>query len=223
MRCAASSSKGATLSVAALGVAACARRGLRRFHLLARFGELRRQKCNAAAFDARLCAPSRSRPPPRRGVLRAGRFRPWPAGARGLPRGRRGPLRRRGCCACACRYSSSALSPAGSVSRLAASAAAARGAAAGIRPAFGRVARTPARMRRAGVVVRVPVHGPGGERRSTPKAPSAPPISTPRFDRELRCIGGAAAARLRCSSYFLTAASANNLARPGDMGLWMNR
>jgi len=34
---------------------------------------------------------------------------------------------------------------------------------------------------------------------------------------------GASAARRRWSSYFLMAASANNLARAGDMGLWMKR
>ena len=53
----------------------------------------------------------------------------------------------------------------------------------------------------------------------TPKTPIVPPIRTPGFGRGLRLLGGAAAARLRCSSYFLTAASANSFARPGDMGL----
>ena len=57
----------------------------------------------------------------------------------------------------------------------------------------------------------------------TPRAPSGAADQSAAMRARAASDGGRAAARLRCSSYFLTAASANNFARPGDMGLWMNR
>ena len=111
--------QGAHLVLAALGSVARARRGLRGFHLLARFGELRRQERDAAALDSRFARRfDRGRrfvePFLEQGVFGPGQqtfvdFREAGAGRR-----IRGILRLR------LQYSSSALSPAGSVSRLAA-------------------------------------------------------------------------------------------------------
>ena len=122
-----------------------------------------------------------------------------------------------------CRYNSSALSPAGAVRRFAASAWAARassgdsaaGAAAACLPAVSGARRTlpPWPLPCSSHIVPSSTHS----------AAQAAPISSSRFAGAVIAATDTRPVRWRCSSYFLTAASANKRARPGDIGLWMNR
>ena len=188
-----------------------------------------RSETRCARFRRPRRARCRWRPPPRPAAPPARHSPHAPRAARGPRRGRRGHPRRRDC------------APAPAVQfqrvvaarrrepvrrqRLRARDASSGGARAGAAAGGGRraVARASASLTRA-VAVAVDC----GAR--TICAEDDAQRGTSGADQQAAIRRGAVTAatdappvRLRCSSYFLTAASANSRARPGDIGLWMNR